>query len=291
VPAPRAGGRPYAGSVTSPWSDLDRPPLSGSALSAALTRDGFWRDVRVVAESGSTNDDVAAEAAAGAAEGLLVVAESQVAGRGRQGRVWVAPPRAGLTFSMLLRPGPGVPTRRLSWLPLLAGLSVQRAVSRLAEVEAVLKWPNDLLLGPERRKACGLLMQASGTAVVVGIGLNVTTTAAELPRPDTTSLLLAGAASTDRDPLLRAIARQFGTDYQAWREVGGDPAASGLLPAYLAVCDTIGRRVRATLPAGTAKEGTATGLDDVGRLVIDTPTGPASLSAADVEHVRSVPAD
>jgi BirA family transcriptional regulator, biotin operon repressor / biotin---[acetyl-CoA-carboxylase] ligase len=272
--------------VASLWSDLDRPPLSGSALAAALTRDGFWRDVRVVAESGSTNDDVAAEAAAGAAEGLLIVAESQVAGRGRQGRVWVAPARAGLTFSMLLRPG--VPAQRLSWLPLLAGLSVQRAVSRLAEVEAVLKWPNDLLLGPDRRKACGLLMQASGTAVVVGIGLNVTTTEAELPRPDTTSLLLVGAAVTDRDPLLRAIARQFATDYRAWREAAGDPTASGLLPAYLAVCDTIGRRVRATLPTGTAQEGTATGLDDIGRLVIDTPTGPATLSAADVEHVRPV---
>jgi BirA family transcriptional regulator, biotin operon repressor / biotin---[acetyl-CoA-carboxylase] ligase len=271
--------------VASPWSDLDRPPLSGSALSGALTRVGFWREVRVVTESGSTNEDLLEAAAGGAPEGVLLVAESQLAGRGRQGRAWVSPPRAGLTFSMLLRPA-AVPTFRWSWLPLLAGLSVQRAVGRLAEVEAALKWPNDLLVGPDRRKAAGLLVQTSGAAVVVGIGLNVTTTAAELPRPDTTSLAIEQAACTDRDPLLRAIARQFADDYQAWAAAAGSPEGSGLLPGYLAACDTIGREVRATLPAGDPVLGTATGLDELGRLVIDTPTGPRPLSAADVEHVR-----
>jgi BirA family transcriptional regulator, biotin operon repressor / biotin---[acetyl-CoA-carboxylase] ligase len=276
---------PYAGAVVSRWSDLDRPPLSGSALAAGLTRAGFWREVRVVTESGSTNEDLLAAAASGAAEGVLLVAESQLAGRGRQGRAWVSPPRAGLTFSMLLRPA-SVPTFRWSWLPLLAGLSVQRAVGRLAEVEAALKWPNDLLIGPHRRKAAGLLVQVHGTAAVVGIGLNVTTTAAELPRSDSTSLALEAAACTDRDPLLRAIARQFAIDYQAWSAAAGSPDGSGLLPGYLAACDTIGRQVRATLPAGDPVLGTATGLDELGRLVIETPAGRRPLSAADVEHLR-----
>src|SRR2546429_424926 len=83
----------------------------------------------------------------------------------------------------------------------LAGLSACRAVAALAAVPAVLKWPNDLLVGADRRKAAGLLVQAAGDAVVLGIGLNVTTTAAELPEGGT-SLAVEGAAFTDRDRLL-----------------------------------------------------------------------------------------
>jgi BirA family biotin operon repressor/biotin-[acetyl-CoA-carboxylase] ligase len=275
--------------VASPWSDLDRPPLSGRALRAALVRDGGpWREVRVVAETGSTNDDLAAAARDGAVDGSVLVAEAQTAGRGRLDRGWVSPPRAGLTFSVLLRPGPAVPPARWSWLPLLAGLAVQRAVGRLAEVEAWLKWPNDLLLGPDRRKAAGLLVQVVGDAAVLGVGLNVTTRTAELPRADATSLLLEDAACTDRDPLLRAILRQLATDYQLWRRAGGDPAASGLLAGYLAGCDTVGRTVRAALPDGSTVEGVATGLDDIGRLRLRTGTGDRVLSAGDVTHLRPV---
>jgi BirA family biotin operon repressor/biotin-[acetyl-CoA-carboxylase] ligase len=267
--------------------DLDRPPLSGRALTAALVRDGgLWREVRVVAETGSTNDDLAAAARDGAVDGSVLVAESQVAGRGRLGRGWVSPPRAGVTFSVLLRPGPGVPAARWSWLPLLAGLSVRHAVARLGEVEAWLKWPNDLLLGPHRRKVAGLLVQLVGDAAIVGIGLNVSTRRAELPRPDTTSLLLEDAACTDRDPLLRAILRQLATDYQAWRGAGGDPERSGLRAGYTAACATLDRPVRAQLPDGGTAEGIAAGLDDLGRLVLRTDDGDRVLSAADVTHLR-----
>jgi BirA family biotin operon repressor/biotin-[acetyl-CoA-carboxylase] ligase len=250
--------------VASPWSDLDRPPLSGRALTAALVRDGgLWREIRVVAETGSTNDDLTAAARAGAAEGMVLVAEAQTAGRGRLDRHWVSPPRAGLTFSVLLRPR--VPAPRWGWLPLLAGLAVQRAVGRLAEVDGWLKWPNDLLLGPDRRKVAGLLGQVAGTAVVVGIGLNVSTVAAELPGPAATSLALQDAACTDRDPLLRAILRQLAADYLPWRAAGGDPEASGLRAGYAAACDTLGRPVTATLPDGTEVSGTATAVDQDGR--------------------------
>src|SRR6266568_9213038 len=105
----------------------DRPALDGLALAEAVVRPGgLWREVRVVASTGSTNADVAAAARAEAPEGLVVVAEAQDAGRGRFDRQWVSPPRAGLTFSVLLRPGPAVPVPRWSWIPLLAGLSACR---------------------------------------------------------------------------------------------------------------------------------------------------------------------
>src|SRR5947209_19964402 len=105
------------GPRSSRYADLERPPLSAEALAAALAPDGFT--IAVLQETASTNADVAERARAGAAEGTVVVAESQTAGRGRQGRSWVSPPRAGLTFSLLLRPD--APS---AWWPLLAGLSV-----------------------------------------------------------------------------------------------------------------------------------------------------------------------
>jgi BirA family biotin operon repressor/biotin-[acetyl-CoA-carboxylase] ligase len=266
--------------VTSRWTDLDRPPLRERALRTALVRPGgFVTDLRVVAETGSTNDDVLALARQGAPEGTLLVAEAQTTGRGRLDRAWSSPPRAGLTFSVLLRPR--VPPARRTWLPLLTGLAVHRAVQRLGGIRTALKWPNDLLLGDDLAKAGGILAQADGPAVVLGIGLNVTTRRDELP-PGGTSLAVEAAECTDRDPLLRAVLRAIGTTVAGWD--GTDPR-----PAYEPVCDTIGRDVRVQLPDGGALTGTATGLDEGGRLLVATPDGERAVSAGDVVRVRPVP--
>jgi BirA family transcriptional regulator, biotin operon repressor / biotin---[acetyl-CoA-carboxylase] ligase len=265
--------------MANPWSDLDRPPLRERALRTALIRPGgFVTGLRVLAETGSTNDDVAALARAGAPEGTVVVAEAQTTGRGRLDRAWSSPPRAGLLFSVLLRPA--VPVARRTWIPLLTGLAVHRAVARLGQVRTALKWPNDLLLGDELRKAAGILAQAEGDAVVVGIGLNVSTRRDELP--DTgTSLLAEGAECTDRDPLLRAVLRTLGDVYRDWL-LDPEPARA----AYEQVCDTIGREVRVQLPDGGTLEGAATGLDEAGRLVVRTADGDRAVSAGDVTRVR-----
>jgi BirA family transcriptional regulator, biotin operon repressor / biotin---[acetyl-CoA-carboxylase] ligase len=271
--------------VSSPYGDLDRPPLSEQALAGALVRPGeLWQEVRVVAETGSTNADLAAAAERGAGEGLVLVAESQTAGRGRLHRDWTSPPRAGLTFSVLLRPD-DVPATRWGWLPLLAGLSVARAVARLGELEARLKWPNDVLVGPDRRKAAGLLAQVAGDAVVVGIGLNVTTRADELP-DGATSLAASGSSCSDRDPLLRALLRALAQDYRGWRAAGGDAEASGLAAAYAGLSDTLGREVVVTLPAGDPVRGVASAIGGDGRLVVTGGTGTRTVAAGDVTHVR-----
>lgn len=275
--------------MSSPYDDLDRPPLSEQALRGALVRPGeLWREVRVVGETGSTNADLAATAERGAGEGAVLVAESQTAGRGRLHRDWTSPPRAGLTFSILLRPD-DVPTTRWGWLPLLAGVSVARAVARFGEVEARLKWPNDVLVGPDRRKAAGLLAQVAGGAVVVGIGLNVTTRADELPE-GATSLAASGASGTDRDPLLRAILRAIAEDYRRWRDAGGDAERSGLAATYDGLSDTLGREVVVTLPAGEPIRGVAGAIAGDGRLVVTGEGGKArAVAAGDVTHVRSAP--
>lgn len=271
--------------MTSLWSDLDRPPLSERALRAALVRPGgFVRAVHVVAETGSTNADLAEVARRGGPEGVVLVAEAQTGGRGRLDRTWTSPPRAGLLFSVLLRPQ--LPPPRRTWIPLLAGLAVHQAVSRLGAVEARLKWPNDLLLGDDLGKAGGILAQATGDAVVVGVGLNVTTRRAELPE-GAVSLLTEGAGCTDRDPLLRAILRTLADRYAEWSaEWSAGP--DRLRPAYEAVCDTIGQDVRVQLPDGSALAGTATSLDEMGRLVVRTTDGDVSVSAGDVTRVRPV---
>lgn len=270
--------------MSGPWSDLERPPLSERALHAALTRPGeFWTDVRVVAQTGSTNDDLAAAARTGRGEGAVLVAESQSSGRGRLDRTWVSPPRAGLTFSVLLRPV-GVPVARWAWLPLLAGLSLRSAVGTFTGLDVALKWPNDLLVGG--RKLAGVLSVVVGDAAVVGIGLNVSNRPAELPRPDATSLVLAGAEHTDRDPLLRAVLRRLAADYLAWRVTGGDPAGSGLRAAYRDACDTLDRPVSAALPDGRTLRGVACDVDAEGRLVLRTDSGDHVVAAGDVVHLR-----
>jgi BirA family biotin operon repressor/biotin-[acetyl-CoA-carboxylase] ligase len=292
--------------TSSRWSDLERPPLNAAALRrAVVTPDALWTSLDVVETTGSTNSDLAARAAAGAPEGAVLVAEEQTSGRGRLDRRWSAPARSGLFFSLLLRPGdpvaagpgagaPPVPEHRWGWLPLLAGVATATALSRAAGVDTSLKWPNDLLVTVEgeERKAGGILAERSGAgAVVVGIGLNVSLKAAELPVPTAASLALAGAAGTDRDPLLRAVLRSVDRWYGGWREAGGDPAASRLQQTYAAGCATLGRQVRAELPGGGELSGTAVAVDGDGRLVIAGPDGEQAVAAGDVVHLRPSPAE
>jgi len=272
------------------WSDLDRPPLDGAALAAALTRDGgLWRSLEVVPEIGSTNAALVAAAAADEPEGAVLVAEHQVAGRGRLDRVWTSPPRAGLTVSLLLRPD--VPAARRGWLPLLTGVALAEAVGEVTGVRASLKWPNDLL-ALDGRKLAGILAEGRDSpthpaAVVVGVGLNVSTTAEELP--DTgTSLSRVTGATVDRAPVLLGFLRAVERRYRRWTAALGDPVSSGLAADYLAWSSTVGSEVVVSLPDGSTLEGAATGIDWDGRLVVATPEGQVELASGDVRHVRPV---
>ncbi|GIE83696.1 biotin--[acetyl-CoA-carboxylase] ligase [Actinoplanes regularis] len=283
--------------AASGYTDLDRPPLSERALTRALVQPGaLWSRIDVRTETGSTNADAAEAARQDAPEGLVVVAERQVAGRGRRDRQWLSPARAGLTVSVLLRPGTPVPDRDwpaagpgvFGWLPLLAGVALAEAVTRVAGVDAALKWPNDLLVGD--RKCAGILAEVAGDAIVVGIGLNVSTRAEELPETTglpATSLHLAGAETQDRDPLLRGLLRGLERWYTGWREASGDAEMCGLLGEYRRRCATIGRDVRVLLPGGGELTGEAVTVDRDGQLVIRTVDAVEHrVSAGDVLHVR-----
>ncbi|MGP4004127.1 biotin--[acetyl-CoA-carboxylase] ligase [Streptomyces sp. 8N706] len=309
---PEQPGSPQPDRPRDRWSDLERPPLNAASLRRALVRPGgLWTTLDVVEATGSTNSDLAERARAGEAEeGTVLVAEEQTAGRGRLDRHWSAPARSGLFFSVYLRPGAGdarVPVERWGWLPLLAGVATATALSRAAGVDTALKWPNDLLVQVrgEERKAGGILAERIGAAasgasdvsgdsdvseggIVIGIGLNVTLHEDELPVPGAGSLALAGAASVDRDPLLRAVLRSLEQWYEDWRAAGGDPGASRLQEAYAAGCATLGRTVRAELPGGRDIVGEAVAVDGDGRLVLATDEGVQQpVGAGDIVHLRA----
>jgi BirA family transcriptional regulator, biotin operon repressor / biotin---[acetyl-CoA-carboxylase] ligase len=278
-----------------PGSGPARRALDQDALRRAVVRPGsLWRDLEVTGVTGSTNADLLARAADGAPEGIVLAAEEQSAGRGRMGRAWVSPPRAALTFSVLVRPSTVPPARR-GWLPLLAGVAVATAVREVAAVDAWLKWPNDVLA--RDAKLGGILAEAAGGAVVVGIGLNVSTEPDELPPPGpdpgsragplaATSLRAEGSAVLDRDLLLTGILGELEHWYLAWRRAGGDPGGCGLAEAYTRLCGTVGRVLRVELPGGQLIRGLAAGIDPAGRLLVRLPDGELPVAAGDVVHVR-----
>ncbi len=264
--------------------------LDVTEITNALVRPGsLWREVRVVGETGSTNADLLAQAGAGAAEGTVLAAEAQTAARGRLGRHWTSPPRAALTFSVLLRPD-GVPPALLGWVPLLAGVAAAAAVRAVTAAEVALKWPNDVLAGGA--KLGGILAERSGSAVVVGIGINVWQDRADLPGDGATSLLLAGGAAPDarglRGRLLVELLAALAHWYRAWRDQPspGDADACGLRREYVRWCATLGREVTVTMPGAEAITGTAAGVDWAGRLEVRTARGLVPVTAGDVVHLR-----
>lgn len=262
-----------------------------------------FADVRWVAETGSTNADAMELVRQGAAEGVVLVADHQTAGRGRRGRVWEAPPGAGLLTTILLRP----PAEVVDLCTMAVALSAAQAVADVAGFEPRLKWPNDLVWPGDGtaadRKLAGILAEADWPAgstpdagyrpprpgerigVVVGIGINVDWPA-ELPEeladvavacnhvtgtaPDRAELLVA---------MLHHLDRWYG-DLVATRD------RSPLLAAWRQRSATLGRRVRVDLGRDDL-EGTAVDVTDDGHLVVDLlEGGRRTIAVGDVTHLR-----
>jgi len=153
-------------------------------------------------------------------------------------------------------------------------------------LDARLKWPNDVLAGG--RKLAGILAEQSADAIVVGVGINVSTRRDELPAETATSLTLEGAARTGRPELLGAALGELERRYLAWSGGAspGDPGASGLRAEYRRRCVTLGRPVRAEFPGGHAAHGTALDVDPEGRLLLQAAGGSVAVSSGDVVHLR-----
>jgi BirA family biotin operon repressor/biotin-[acetyl-CoA-carboxylase] ligase len=258
-----------------------RPPLDPDRL----TLPGGWR-VTISQELDSTNAALAELARVGEEPGLVWVTEHQVSGRGRLDRGWETPARSALTFSVLVQPE--LPPQDWPWIPLLTGFAVHAALAdRLPDV--MLKWPNDVLVDTDNgegfgRKVAGILVERvetpSGPMAVIGIGINVSQTVAELPAALATSVELETGEPVDRTQLLGQV---LGSLHGLWGLLDDTGALRG---AYADVCATLGRTVDVHLPGGDVRRGEALGIDAGGGLVVSVGDGTFTVGAGDVVHVR-----
>lgn len=265
-----------------------------------------FSEIRRFSSIDSTNRYLLDEARAGAAEGMVALADHQVGGRGRRGRSWVAPPGSSLLVSLLFRPR--LAASRLGLLASICGLAAADACLAVAGVRPGLKWPNDLVVAD--RKLAGVLAEAdleggAARAVVVGVGLNVrwpagTPGEAAPGAPERLSTSAPGEAApgglaasavtleeaagrrVDREALLAGLLDGVGRRYAALGGPGGELAAAS---EHRRRCVTVGRPVRVEL-ADETFTGVASDVDAEGRLLVDVGACLRTVAVADVVHLR-----
>lgn len=227
----------------------------------------------------STMDIVSRLAAEGAPHGAVVVADEQTAGRGRAGRIWNAPAGSSLLMSVLLRPP--VDIDRLTTLPLIAGVAIAEAIEGIADftTSIALKWPNDIYVGD--KKLAGVLMQSSASGagrrvVNLGIGINVTTEARDLPQTGTSIWLETNVRSTTPE-VERAVLTRLQLRYDEWVESGPE---SGL-DAWRKRAMFKGAQVT-IVEAGHEVAGVFLDIAASGAMVIETETGVQEVVAGDL---------
>lgn len=230
-----------------------------------------WRIIRTGCTS-STNSDLASLAAKGAEEGLVLCAEKQLSGRGRQGRRWHSPEGGGLYFSFLARPA--VKTERAVTLPVLAGIALASALEKFLPAKPLLKWPNDVLVSG--RKIAGILceMHSHGEApvcIIAGIGLNVNLSSGSLPAEiasTATSLFIETGEKHSLDAVLEAVLDAFGAIYPIWTESGLEPFSR-----FIREHDALfGKEIAISL-AGDPVSGRAQGISSSGALLLSDGKG------------------
>jgi len=222
--------------------------------------------IEVLAETGSTNADLAARVVAGSmpAEGDWLVADRQRAGRGRQGRAWFDG-TGNFMGSTVVHARPGDPP--LHTLALVAGLSVQGAIAGLlpSGVEVLLKWPNDVLCG--KAKLAGILLERVGDVVVVGVGVNLAV-APPVEGRETASLAQFGA-QVERNAFAEDLAGRFAADLERWRASGLGP----VITRWTAAAHPTGTPLLVGEPGELPLSGAFAGLDSDGALILALPGG------------------
>jgi BirA family biotin operon repressor/biotin-[acetyl-CoA-carboxylase] ligase len=247
-------------------------------LAARLDTRWLGRELRVLDETTSTSSDALAAARAGAAHGLVIIADRQTAGRGQKGRVWHSPPGDSIHMSVVVRLD--VPPARVPPVTLAAGVAVCDAVNAFG-ARASLKWPNDVL-AHDHRKLAGILTESTTRggkleAVIIGLGVNVGTTAF----PDELSTIATSIAlAAGRAPARVDVAARVCGELERWLEVFRARPAE-VMAAWRQRTHLLGRPVRVR-DGDEVIEGVARALDDDGVLVLDTAAGERRLVAGEV---------
>ncbi|MBP1999574.1 BirA family biotin operon repressor/biotin-[acetyl-CoA-carboxylase] ligase [Paenibacillus shirakamiensis] len=252
---------------------LHRPArLDTVSIMLGMQTKRFGRNLKLLETTTSTQEEVRRNAEIGAAEGMLVIAEEQTLGRGRQGRSWFSPPGKGVWMSLLLRPDQSLACA--PQLTLLTAVAVCRAIRTLTQIDAGIKWPNDLLVNG--RKISGILLESVAEDeriryCIAGIGIDVNMDLEDYPeelRTKVTSLKLEQGAEVDRAALISAILQELETLYDLYQEEGFSPIAH----LWEALSVTLNREV--TLHSGSQiVQGYAVGLDSSGGLIVQNEEG------------------
>ncbi len=224
------------------------------------------------------------------------MADFQSTGRGRLARQWEAPAGTSIAVSAVV-PVPAAGAAHLGWLPLLGGMAMRAALSEVGGLAGGLKWPNDVLVqeaaeghpgqGAPWLKISGVLceMVPGGELVVIGAGANIAQARSELPVETATSLALCGARDVRREDVIAGYLRQLAELHRTWSR--GGAGLEALRTQYRSWCLTIGLEVDVHQPDGYVARGTATGVDDTGRLIVSDGARSRAHAAGDVVHVRS----
>ncbi len=234
----------------------------------------------------STNDEAARQARLGADEGVCVIVRRQTAGRGRHGRRWVSELDSGLYFSVILRPK--IEARFLPLITLMAGVAVSDTLLEFG-LSPDIKWVNDILVG--EKKIAGILAEtvdtAKGLAVVVGIGVNLTSKNFPDEIADTaTSVAAAGGSQTSPTELAEALTKYLSYFYET---LGSENGPREIIEHWRRRSSYYsGKSVRVTLE-NTTFNGVTDGLEDNGALRVKTENGDVTIvQAGDVERLRQI---
>jgi len=231
---------------------------------------------------GSTNDLAYELAEKNAKEGTVVFAEEQTKGKGRHGRNWVSPPKSGIYFSVILKPA--IPPSEIPRITLLSAVSVAKAIRAASGLEAMIKWPNDVLV--HGKKLCGILTEMKAEQdkidfVIVGIGINVNAAIKNLPK-GATSIKEELHAAISRVELARKILEILDENYLKFKKEGFDP----IIDEWKALTEMLGARIKISLPNRTF-EGLAHDIDADGSLLVRLDSGIVEkVSSGDVVMVR-----
>lgn len=277
-------------------------PLNLDRLRESLTTACFGRTLRYVPQTDSTNADALRHVqqikGQPVPHGMVILAESQRAGRGRRGRSWHSPAEGNIYCSLILAPrtGTGMPLHALSWTPLASALAAADALARQGNLPVVVKWPNDVLI--REKKVGGILCEQTNTAdkqsaVIVGIGLNINSDPADLPedlRATATSVSAELHRPVDRVQILADLLLGLEERLERlWQEGPGVLATE-----FSRRCDTLGKHVRITFSRQETVEGKALSIGDDGHLRVavastgidDQDPRIIEVRSADVVHLR-----
>ena len=244
--------------------------LNANAIAGAL-RGGYWR-VSVIDEIDSTQNYLRTSIPK---VGDVITAEYQSAGRGRLDRTFTAAKSSALLFSFYVEPK--IEIAQLGYLSLLVGASVAKTINEITGSNNFrCKWPNDIVFGDH--KVAGLLAEKFGNGVIVGIGINVSMSQAELPVPHASSIFLITEKQIDRNDLLAKILNDLSSALTKW-ESGEDVVAF-----YRETSATLGKNVRVELPGGINVEAIAADIDSTGALHLDNGQ---IITVGDVIHLDS----